>query len=142
MQGPPPSAILSTGTMPLRLLIVDDSSDFRAAARGLLEQEGMEVVGVAATSAEAVASARELRPDVALIDVDLGDESGIDLAWELSSNAHTNPARLILISAYPEADLRDLVDASPAVGFLSKSRLSARAINALLDEVRGDRHPG
>jgi DNA-binding NarL/FixJ family response regulator len=121
--------------MPLRLLIIDDSSDFRAAARGLLEREGIDVVAVASTSAEALARARELRPDVALIDIDLGEESGVDVAWKLARAAHPDPARLILISAYPEADLRELIDASPAVGFLSKSRLSARAIRTLLDDA-------
>jgi DNA-binding NarL/FixJ family response regulator len=124
--------------MPLRLLIVDDSRDFRIAARGLLEREGIHVVAAASTSAEALARARELRPDVALVDIDLGDENGVDVAWELTRAAYPDPARVILISAYPEADLRDLLDASPALGFLSKSRLSARAIHTLLDEAPDD----
>jgi two-component system, NarL family, nitrate/nitrite response regulator NarL len=125
--------------MALRLLIVDDSDHFLAAAQGLLEREGLDVVAIASTSAEAVESARELRPDVTLVDIDLGNESGFDLARELTEAA--DPARVVLISAYPEADLRDLIDASPAVGFLSKSRLSARAIHDLLDEAgEAERH--
>jgi DNA-binding NarL/FixJ family response regulator len=121
--------------MALRLLIVDDNDRFLAAAQGLLEREGLDVVALASTSAEAVRSVRELRPDVTLVDIDLGDESGFDLVRKLTESADS--ARVVLISAYPETDLRDLIDASPAVGFLSKSRLSARAIRDLLDEVGG-----
>jgi two-component system, NarL family, nitrate/nitrite response regulator NarL len=123
--------------MALRLLLVDDSSHFLQAARTLLEQEGMRVVAVASTSAEALQRARELQPDVTLVDIDLGDESGLDLARRLTQAPGALAGRVVLISAYPEADLRDLIDASPAVGFLSKSRLSGRAIRQLLDEADG-----
>ena len=126
--------------MALRLLIVDDSDHFLEAARGLLEREGLDVVALASTSADAIRSARELRPDVTLVDIDLGNESGFDLARDLMEAA--DPARVVLISAYPEADLLDLIEASPAVGFLSKSRLSARAIHELLDEAVGDQQDG
>jgi len=126
--------------MALRLLIVDDSNHFLEAARGLLEREGLEVVALASTSAEAIRSARELRPDVTLVDIDLGNESGFELARDLTEAA--DPARVVLISAYPEADLLDLIEASPAVGFLSKSRLSARAIHELLGEAGGDQQDG
>jgi hypothetical protein len=64
--------------MALRLLIVDDNAHFLRAARTLLEREGVRVVAVASTSAEAVRLARELRPDVTLLDIDLGNESGFD----------------------------------------------------------------
>jgi two-component system nitrate/nitrite response regulator NarL len=126
--------------MALRLLIVDDSDHFLEAARGLLEREGLDVVALVSTRAEAVQSARELRPDVTLVDIDLGNESGFDLVRELMEAA--DPARVVLISAYPEADFQDLVDASPAVGFLSKSRLSARAIHDLLGEAGGEEQDG
>jgi len=126
--------------MALRLLIVDDSDHFLAAARGLLQREGLDVVALASTRAEAIRSARELRPDVTLVDIDLGNESGFDLARDLMEAA--DPARVVLISAYPEADLLDLIEASPAVGFLSKSRLSARAIHELLDEAGADQRDG
>ena len=113
----------------LRVLIVDDSRHFLDAARGALEQDGMTVVGVASTSAEARRLARELRPDGILVDVDLGDESGIDLARELGSSGS---ARIVLISAYPESELVDLITSSPAVGFVSKSELSAAAVARLI----------
>jgi two-component system, NarL family, nitrate/nitrite response regulator NarL len=118
--------------MPLRCLIVDDSADFVSAARGLLERQGMSVVGVASTSAEAVATAHDVRPDVALVDVDLGDESGVDLVWRLSGEAGLEEMPSVLISIYAESDFADVVASSPAVGFLTKSALSAGAIRGLV----------
>jgi two-component system nitrate/nitrite response regulator NarL len=122
--------------MALRLLIVDDSALFLDAARTLLEREGVRVVAVASTGAEAVRHAREQLPDVTLVDVDLGDESGLDLARHLAEAAGA-AGHIVMISAYPEADLRDLVDASPAVGFVPKSQLSGRAIRQLIGEEEG-----
>jgi CheY-like chemotaxis protein len=118
--------------MALRVLIVDDNAHFLAAARDLLEREGMSVVAVASTSVEAIRRAEELRPDVTLVDIDLGEESGFDLARRLAETTSGECSPVILISAYPEQDLVDLIDASPATGFLSKSGLSARAILKLL----------
>jgi CheY-like chemotaxis protein len=118
--------------MALRCLIVDDSSHFVTAACALLEREGIAVVGVASTSAEALRRAEELRPDVALLDVDLGNESGFELARRLASETSLEPSSVILISTYAEEDLVDLIAASPAAGFLSKSHLSARAIREIL----------
>jgi len=118
--------------MALRCLIVDDSSHFLTAARALLEREGIAVVGVASTSAEALRRAEELRPDVALLDVDLGNESGFELARRLASETSLEPSSVILISTYAEEDFADLIAASPAAGFLSKSNLSARAIREIL----------
>jgi CheY-like chemotaxis protein len=67
----------------LRCLIVDDSPRFLDAARGLLERQGLTVVGVASNSAEALQRVEELRPDVTLLDIDLGGESGLELARRL-----------------------------------------------------------
>jgi DNA-binding NarL/FixJ family response regulator len=116
--------------MRLRSLIVDDNGNFLAAARNLLEREGIEVVGVAATGAEALELANELRPDVALVDIDLGDESGFDVARRLVEEA--GEESVVLISSYAERDFADLIAASPAVGFLSKSDLSAQNIYEIL----------
>jgi len=120
--------------MALRVLIVDDSTHFLRAARTLLEREGVHVVAEASTSAEAIEHARSLRPDVTLIDIDLGDENGFDLASRLAQATEAIAGRLVLISAYPETDLRDLIDASPVVGFLPKSQLSGHAIRQLLGD--------
>jgi DNA-binding NarL/FixJ family response regulator len=124
--------------MALRLLLVDDSDYFLEAARRLLEQEGIEVVAVASTSAEAIRQARDMQPDVTLIDVDLGDESGFDLARRLTEPTVAVAGPVMLISAHPEAELRELIDASPAVGFLPKSQLSGRAIRHLVTQRAGD----
>jgi len=121
----------------LRCLIVDDSPRFLDAARGLLERQGITVVGVASTSAEALQQAEELRPDVILVDIDLGGESGFELARRLRREANLAPSRVILISTHAEQDYADLIATSPVVGFLSKSVLSAGAIRDLL-RSRGD----
>jgi DNA-binding NarL/FixJ family response regulator len=121
----------------LRCLIVDDSPRFLAAARGLLERQGMTIVGVASTSAEALERVQELRPDVTLVDIDLGGESGLELARRLHHQAGPALARVILVSTHAEEDYAELIAASPAVGFLSKSTLSAGAIHDLLSEPPG-----
>ena len=118
--------------MTLRCLIVDDSPRFLDAARGLLECQGMKVVGVASNSAEALQRATELRPDVALLDIDLGEESGFDLARRLFREASLASTQVILISTHAEQDYTDLIATSPVIGFLSKSALSADAICALI----------
>lgn len=128
--------------MALRCLIVDDNDHFIEAARGLLRGEGAAVVGVATTGAEALQRAGELRPDVALVDIDLGDESGLDLAWQLAEADGTEPSRVILISAYAEKDFAELIAASPAVGFLAKANLSVSAVHDILGTAgNGAREP-
>jgi two-component system, NarL family, nitrate/nitrite response regulator NarL len=121
--------------MALRCLIVDDSPHFLAAARPLLEQGGVEVVGAASNPAEALQAVEALKPQVVLIDIDLGEHSGLELVRRLSS---VDTASLILISTHAEADFKDLIASSPAIGFIHKSQLSARAIRDLLgDEPAG-----
>jgi DNA-binding NarL/FixJ family response regulator len=119
--------------MELRCLIVDDSPHFLSAARGLLEREGMRVVAVATNGDDAVRLARELGPDVTLVDIDLGGESGFEVARQLQR--HGTPAPVILISTHSEEDYRDLIAASPVLGFVSKADLSAVAIRGLLQGV-------
>jgi CheY-like chemotaxis protein len=121
----------------LRCLIVDDSLRFLDAARGLLEGQGVAVVGVASTAAEALRRVEELRPDVTLLDLDLGGESGLELARRLHGQAGPAPAPVILISTHAEQDYAELIAASPAIGFLPKTALSADAIRGLL-AGRGD----
>jgi DNA-binding NarL/FixJ family response regulator len=127
MYVPPPPAILSR--VALRCLIVDDNGGFRDAARSLLEREEIEVVGVASDSAEARSRVEELQPDAVLVDIALGAESGFGLAEAL---AREGGPTLILISTLAEADFVDLIAASPAVGFIAKSELSARAVRDLV----------
>jgi DNA-binding NarL/FixJ family response regulator len=121
-------------SVPARVLMVDDNEDFLAAARSLLERQGLQVVGVASTSAEARRLASELRPDCVLVDVDLGPESGFDVAARLVADGGY---RVVLISAYTESEFADLVAASSAIGFISKAELSAQRIADLLESERG-----
>lgn len=118
----------------VRCLIVDDSDRFLSAARRLLERQGVLVAGVASSGAEAALRIDELRPDVVLLDIDLGGESGLELAERLALQTAGAP-RIIMISTHAEQDYRDLIAASPAVGFLAKTTLSARAIQELLDNA-------
>jgi DNA-binding NarL/FixJ family response regulator len=115
---------------PVRYLLIDDSPRFLGAARALLERDGVTVVGEAADAAEGLRLAAESQPDVILVDIDLGDESGFDVAERLAAE---DLGPVVLMSAYPEAEVADLVAAAPAVGFLSKSELSVRAVSELLD---------
>ena len=116
----------------MRCLIVDDSPRFLAAARGLLERQGISIVGVASNSADALQRAGELRPDVTLLDIDLGGESGLELARRLHDQAGLVPVPVILISTHAEQDYAELIAASPAIGFLPKTALSGDAIRGLL----------
>ena len=100
----------------MRLLIVDDSAHFLKAARALLESEGLTVVAAATTRAEALWRVEELKPDVTLVDVELGTESGFDLARQLATPTRGVRSSVILISANPEQELVDLIDDSPAIG--------------------------
>ncbi|MEW2507807.1 response regulator [Amycolatopsis sp. CA-161197] len=116
----------------MRCLIVDDSPGFLAAARRLLEREGVTVAGVARGGAEALRSVAELRPDVVLVDIDLGGESGLDLVVRLAHTDAGGSSDIIVISTHEEEDYRDVIAEGPAVGFLPKAILSAGAIRGLL----------
>jgi DNA-binding NarL/FixJ family response regulator len=111
-------------------LIVDDSEEFLASAERLLAVQGLDVVGLAASGADALRLALELRPDVALVDVHLGDEDGLEVAQRIATEAPAT--RVVLISTHPEADLAELVAGTPAAGFLAKTALSASAIVELV----------
>ena len=118
--------------MSIRCLLVDDSDAFLKAASDLLQREGVTVLGVAVSSAEALRQARALRPDVILVDIGLGHESGFDLARLLAQDAQAGRAEVILISARAESDYAELIAESPAAGFLVKPELSAQAISRIL----------
>jgi DNA-binding NarL/FixJ family response regulator len=123
--------------MPIRCLIVDDNRSFLDAARELLERQGMTVVGVALTSDEAIGRAELLRPDVILVDVSLGEESGFDLTRRLVEKDRRNGAAIVLISTRSEDELADLIEESPALGFVPKTDLSATAVRRLIERRAG-----
>ena len=118
----------------MRCLIVDDSAHFIAAACGLLEREGVDVVGVASTGAYALRCFEELRPDVTLVDLDLdlGRESGFDVAEQLHRAGSPTRSPVTLISTHAAHDFAELIETSPAVGFVAKSDLSGGAIRDLI----------
>lgn len=122
----------------IRCLLVDDNERFLGAASAALEREGIVVSGVASNVADALAQAEKLRPDVALIDIDLGHENGFELVARLTELLPP-PRRpsTILISAYAEADFIDMVASSPAAGFIAKPDLSAAAIEQVLRAEEG-----
>jgi DNA-binding NarL/FixJ family response regulator len=120
--------------VPVRCVIVDDNSLFLEGAADLLTREGLDVVGVASDSAEAIRLVTELRPDVTLIDIDLGDEDGFELAQRLSDISAAS-SKVILVSTHAEEDLAHLIAASPALGFIAKARLSAQAIRDTLERA-------
>jgi DNA-binding NarL/FixJ family response regulator len=119
-------SIVDPEKVKLRCVIVDDSPLFLESAADLLTREGLDVVGVASSGDEAVRLVAALTPDVTLVDVDLGEEDGFQVAQRL--HAIPGSGKVILVSTHAEVDLAQLIDRSPALGFISKTRLSARAI--------------
>ncbi len=116
------------------MLIVDDHAGFRASARALLERDGFSVVGEAASGAEAIAFANELQPAVVLLDVQLPDLDGFEVAERLQTMQ--SPPEVILISTRDAGDFGSLIAAAPARGFVGKEDLSAAAVRALLSGSR------
>jgi DNA-binding NarL/FixJ family response regulator len=116
--------------MATTVLIVDDHPSFRATARSLLEAEGYAVVGEAEDGASALAAIAELEPDVVLLDVQLPDMDGFDVAARVTANGG-GPA-VVLVSSRDGADFGTLVGSSGARGFIPKAELSGSRIAALV----------
>jgi CheY-like chemotaxis protein len=121
-----------------RLLLVDDNQSFLDAATALLEREGMTVVACTSTGPEATRLAAQLSPDLALVDISLGDESGFDVARSLAQPQAGDAPLVILISTHAAGDFSDLIESSPAVAFLAKADLSGRSIRRALAGALGE----
>jgi DNA-binding NarL/FixJ family response regulator len=119
------------GQMTKTVLIVDDHPSFRVTARALLEAEGFEVVGEAEDGTSALELADKLRPDVLLLDVQLPDLDGFEVAAKLSQNGWS-PA-IVLTSSRDLADFGSLVSECGARGFVPKAELSGDTLSALLE---------
>jgi CheY-like chemotaxis protein len=130
MRGRAPGAMLEI--MDVRCLIVDDNDDFVRVACDALDRDGIDVVGVASNSAEALQRIGEFRPDVALVDICLGDEFGFELVDRIADVGAGDRTAVILTSTCPESEFAEMIEFSDAVAFLSKSDLSGRAIRAIL----------
>src|SRR5436305_2931826 len=98
------------------VLIVDDHPSFRASAKRMLEADGYEVVGQAADGASAIEAARELRPEVVLLDVRLPDLDGFQVAERLAAQG-AGPA-VVLTSSRDRSDFASEIAASPVRGFI------------------------
>jgi DNA-binding NarL/FixJ family response regulator len=112
------------------VLIVDDHPSFRATARAVLEAEGYEVVGEAESGVAALRAVRELRPDVVLLDVQLPDFDGFEVAARLRANG-ARPA-IVITSSRDASDFGRLIPESGARGFIPKSELSGLTLRELL----------
>ena len=116
--------------MPPRILIVDDYGAFRSSARALLEAEGLEVVGEAENAVQALRAVRALSPDIVLVDVNLPDFDGFELADRLSA-VEDGPI-VVLTSSRSDVDFGRLIRQSAAHGFIAKTELSGAALVAYL----------
>jgi CheY-like chemotaxis protein len=117
--------------MATTVLIVDDHPSFRRSARSLLEAEGFEVVGEAATGAEALERVAELHPALVLLDVQLPDLNGFEIAARLRRQNGSSPA-IVLTSSRDASDFGPLVEESGALGFIAKGELSGAALAKLM----------
>jgi DNA-binding NarL/FixJ family response regulator len=116
--------------MPTTILIVDDHPSFRTSARRILEDAGYDVIGEAGDGRSALAAAHSLRPAIVLLDVQLPDLDGFDVALQLTSDDQA-PA-VVMTSSRDGSEFGPLVTDSGARGFLPKSELSGPALEALL----------
>ena len=112
------------------VLIVDDHPSFRASARALLQAEGFEVVGEAEDGESALAAAKELDPELVLLDIQLPGIDGFEVASRLTASGSN--ADIVLTSSREGSDFGTLIANSGARGFVAKAELSGAAIAALL----------
>ena len=113
------------------VLVVDDHAAFRAAARRLLELDGLEVVGEAADGATALRLVEALAPDIVLLDVGLPDLSGFEVADRLAGA----PAAVVFISSRAPGDLGRRLRASGALGFIAKDELTGEEVLSLWNKA-------
>jgi DNA-binding NarL/FixJ family response regulator len=128
--GKPPAGFTISVEMARTVLIVDDHPSFRASARMLLESEGFDVIGEAEDGAGALQAVLELAPQVILLDVQLPDIDGFEVASRLTANG-ASPA-IVLTSSRDVNDLGALAMREGVRGFIPKSELSGAALEALL----------
>lgn len=117
--------------MATTVLIVDDHPGFRATARALLEAEGYEVVGEAENGVQALRLVKELVPDLVLLDVQLPDFDGFEVASRLTAVTGGATPKIVLTSSRDASDFGPLVAQSGARGFVAKGELSGGALARL-----------
>jgi DNA-binding NarL/FixJ family response regulator len=122
---------MDSGAVDVRCIIVDDNPGFLITASKLLDRQGVSVVAVASNSAEALQCVQAQRPDVAIVDLKLGEESGLQLAEQIANGPV--PSHVILTSTHSESEYGELIAASPVLGFIPKENLSPEAIRRLVE---------
>ena len=113
-----------------RVLVVDDHPSFRRCAAALLEAEGFEVVGEAEDGASALAAADRLEPELVLLDIQLPDTDGFEVARRLLAERPT--LRIVLVSSRDRSQYGPLIETSGACGFVAKGELSGITLERLL----------
>jgi DNA-binding NarL/FixJ family response regulator len=116
--------------MRMTVLIVDDHPSFRATARALLEAEGFNVVAEAVDGASALETAARERPELVLLDIQLPDIDGFEIAALLTADG-IGP-KVVLVSSRDYTDFGGLVERSGAHGFVPKAELSGKRLAALV----------
>jgi DNA-binding NarL/FixJ family response regulator len=114
----------------MSVLIVDDHPSFRASARRLLEAEGFKVIGEAEDGHAAIAAAQQLQPDLVLLDVQLPDLDGFEVAARLTAMGLASA--VVLTSSRNPREYGRLVTETAARGFVPKAELSGAVLTALL----------
>jgi two-component system response regulator EvgA len=116
--------------MPTSVLIVDDHPSFRLSARRMLEADGYSVVGEAEDGEAAISAVRDLSPDLVLLDVQLPDIDGFEVAERLRAAGESSA--IVLTSTRESSDFGDEIEQSSAHGFVTKGELSGAALTALI----------
>jgi DNA-binding NarL/FixJ family response regulator len=114
----------------MSVLIVDDHPAYRASARRLLEAEGFDVIGEAGDGHAGIAAVRELHPDLVLLDVQLPDIDGFEVAARIAALGLSSA--VVLVSSRNRAEYGALVTDSAVRGFVPKAELSGAALTALM----------
>ncbi len=131
---------MSVSEQPLRILIVDDHAVVRRGLQSVLEdEEGLEVVGEAASAEESVAKARALRPHVVLMDIRMGegdDASGIDACRQIRSELPDTEVIMFTSYGHRESVLSSIM--AGARGFLTKNVGHAELVAAIRAVGRGE----
>ena len=128
---PPRGIVCNDSPMAATILIVDDHPSFRATARALLEAEGYKVVGEAENGVQALRLVKELAPDLVLLDVQLPDFDGFEVASRLTAVTEGTAPKIVLTSSRDASDFGPLVAQSGARGFVAKGELSGGALARL-----------
>jgi DNA-binding NarL/FixJ family response regulator len=113
------------------VVVIDDHEEFRASARLLLEADGFNVVGEAATGADGCRAADRLRPYLVVLDIRLPDVDGFEVAERLASLNH--PPNVVLVSSRDAVTYGPRLASAPVRGFVPKSELSGAALRRLID---------